>query len=206
MEVVDGREWPVAFAVRACFAGQLGGERDHIARRECVSRADAPVIWPVIWPVIRDARLAQLLRDPRDRLPAGERQLGEDRIGDRPRPREDVRAFCRRCGKAAKPEVELRGGAGMARLEQGFNQLCMNDACGEQMGDARLEMCYQTLQSAPRKRSARAGQHERFRGRILVRLERMESGKMGFEICHRDRPSKRDLTAPEITRYFLNYR
>ena len=31
--------------------------------------------------------------DPRDRLPTGERQLGENRIGDRPGPSEDVRAW-----------------------------------------------------------------------------------------------------------------
>ena len=59
----------------------------------------------------------------------------------------------------------------------------MNDAGGEQIGDAGLEMCYQTLQSAPGKRGARAGQHERFGRCVFVRLERMESGKMGFEFA-----------------------
>jgi len=108
VEVVDGHERPGAVAVRDRVTGQLASERNRLARRERVGGAGAPAI--------RAGRRAQALRSPRDRLPAGERQLGEDRMRDSPGIREDVRAFGRRRGKAAKPEVDLCCGAGVARL------------------------------------------------------------------------------------------
>ena len=196
VEAICHGERPVHVVADPGTGGKLVGKFDRLARGDGGGRAcDA---------VLHSPCLAQLLCCKRDRLPLGERQFGEDRIDDSPGRGEDMRRRRGRGLKAAKPMIEARGGIGMSGLEQGIDQLCTDCAGREEAGDARVEMGYKSLQSAPGQRGARAGEHERFVRSVFVRLERMKSGEMRFETRHPIRSSKPDLAAPSRIRCFMH--